>query len=156
MSEENPDYAPDDGAETTAAKPPAPTLDDLELQPFTPERFVAAQAAGLKFPIARDAWPQDGTLYAGELMDAVLVLWICTIPVASDKPGDWTVKRALRKPDQAMEAALTWGAEKGISVAQSPAFWKAIELYEGILVDVTNSYTEPKNANNGGAPSPKD
>ena len=140
MSEEHPDYAADD-----AQRPAAPTESDIKelvLEPFSQERFIAAQGMGLKWPIANEDYRTDGGLwYNGEILDAVIALWLCTLPITPKKADEWSVRRALRSPDRAIDAALHWGAEQGISQPESKAFWDAISRWEEIIGEIRSAHT---------------
>lgn len=113
----------------------------IELQPLTPQRFIVAQAMGLTWPIPKSAYRKDGGLYKGELADAIITLWLCTLAV--DGSAAWTVKRAQREPEEALDAATEWAEQQKISHPQSKEFWAAITTYEKIVLEVTRAYTEP-------------
>lgn len=142
MSDEHDqDYQTED---EPAIKADTHSLGDLQLAPLTPLRFAAAQSIGMRWPIDKDEYRQDGGLYRGELMDAVICLWLCTLPENPEKGAEWNVKRALGKPDAAQLAALKWGSEKGISVPNSDAFWEAINTFEKMILEINSAYTAPK------------
>ena len=54
-------------------------LGELELQPYTPSRIVAAQSLGLKYPLIpdeeREQFDKTG-IYPGALRDTIIVLWL--------------------------------------------------------------------------------
>ncbi len=141
MSEE--DYTPDETAGQAFAQPDNHALGDSTIEPFTPERFVAAQSMGLLWPLPGETYRKDGGLYRGEANDATIVLWLCSIPSRASARDDWSVARAIRQWEAAHEEALRWATEKGILQADSPPFWQAMNVYERILVDLVKSYREP-------------
>lgn len=150
MSDENDQaYRPDEpsAASLTAAKVFARSenhhLGELELQPFTAERFLIAQTMGLRWPISSSEYRSDGGLYKGEAQDACIVLWLCSLPLRAEKKEAWSLKRAQRDPEKALEESLRWAGEKGVTQPDSKPFWEAMNTYESILVDVVNSYEEP-------------
>ncbi len=136
------DYAPD----VVEAPSAAAAIPDFlaRLAPFTPERFIAAQNMGLRWPIPADHYRKEGGLYQGEASDAIIVLWLCTLPLVSDLNSDWTAQRAHRQPDQAMAAAIAWAAANALGMPVGPTFWAAIDAYEGILIEVTRAYSVSK------------
>lgn len=134
-------YAPDDSAETAFTESDNHALGDLELQPYNPIRIVAAQAMGLRHPnIGEEAMEQFKTtgVYPGALSDTLIVLYLCTLGTAAE------VRRCGRKPDEAYEKAIAWGAERGIINMRSETFWQAYGKFIDIVSEVSASVTVPK------------
>lgn len=144
MSDET-DYAPDptDAPERAISESDAHSLGDIELQPFTAQRFIVAQKMGLVWPVPAESYRKDGGLYQGEAMDAAIVLWLCSLS-DNAKSREWTVARAMRMSDNALAAALQWAADLGIAMPGSDKFWEAIDTYENILAGVQHAYTAAK------------
>lgn len=137
MSDET-DYAPDE--EKAFIQSESHALGDLDLQPFTPERFVCAQGMGMLWPGVVAQGPRDTLLYKGQANDAMILLWLCSLPSRADKK-EWSVKRALQKPDDAHDEAMRWAEERGISKPNSPEFWKAMNKFTDIVLEINDSYT---------------
>lgn len=152
MSDENDQaYEPDD-AEQAFVHSDNHSLGELELEPFTPERFVCAQGMGLLWPGVVAEGPRNAILYKGQARDAVILLWTCSIPISTPKSEKknkinesepWSVKRALREPESAIDEAMRWAGEQGFSQPNSPAFWKAINKFTDIVLEINASYTAP-------------
>lgn len=154
MSTETDDAYKDD-AEPAFTQSDNHALGELELQPFTPERFVAAQGMGMIWPGIVAQGPRNTILYKGQANDAVILLWLCHIPSRSSEKDEWTVKRASRLPDEAHEEAMRWAAERGITKPNSQEFWQAMNKFTDILLEINNSYTVPQTEGaNQGPPRP--
>lgn len=108
----------------------------IELYARSMTRRVAADAMGFRWGYVPE---DDGMLkrgkYSGALADTCLMLWLLTIPNASEsKPGDrWTVQRATRNPDAANDAALEWAESIGIKDGECDAFHQAFNVMARIM-----------------------
>lgn len=117
-----------------------------DLQPYSPSRKVAAQAMGMIYPFVPDSGQEQllatGT-YPGMLKDAVIVLWLCTLPDQQPEKQVgapvWTPSRALRKPENAFDVALAWGEEQGMLNATDPKFLEAAKVFMAIVSGVAVS-----------------
>ena len=132
-------YEPDD-AEAAFTQSDTHTFGDVELQPYTPQRAVAAQAIGLRHPnIGEDGMEQfqKTGVYPGALSDVCILLYLCSLV----KPEE--VRRAMRKPDESLDAAISWGAQHGITNTSSDTFWKAYDKFIAIITEVNASTSKP-------------
>ena len=115
-------------------------LNGLTLQPFTPARLVASQAMGLKYPfIGKEGMAQieKTGLYAGELRDLLIVLWLCS-------QDEGTVLESQLDPSSAYLAAQTWGAGLGLTLQTSAIFAEAVLVLEKIFAEIYSSKSETK------------
>ena len=111
---------------------------DMELNPYSASRVVAAQALGLKYPNVSELEQFHKTgVYAGALQDTLIVLWLCAVP-------DKEVMRALREPDESLSKAIEWGAQLKITDTSSEQWWKAYQKFIDIVSEVTDSTGNPK------------
>lgn len=118
------------------------------LHAYSPSRRVAAQTMGLLYPYVgetgSDQFDKTGT-YPGMLKDVIILLWLCILPdpseltVAQVKEKAWTPSRALQKPSDAMEVAMTWAEEKGVCDMASPPYKEASEVFMAIVAGVSAS-----------------
>lgn len=127
-------------------------------------REIAAQAMGMKAPAFNDtdrAAIGEGHIYPGGLRDAIICLWICSTPNASElareeteerkreKPRqqyrkEWTVQRAGNNPAAAYDEAEKWATAQGITGTASEAFAEAYKTMFAILTGVSVSQFEVK------------
>jgi hypothetical protein len=141
------DYEPDE-PEQAFVNSDSHSFGDIELQPYTPSRVVAAQAMGMRYPnIGDEALEQFNRtgVYPSALLDTLIVLWLCTLsePNPPAPPGAAQVRRAMRRPDESIEKAIAWGAEHGVTDQKSDAFWKAYDRFISIVTEVQNSRSVP-------------
>jgi hypothetical protein len=116
----------------------------IELYPRSMSRIVAADAMGFRWGYVS---PDDGLLkstgfkYSGALADTCLMLWLCSIPNASEAKTkeEWTVQRAQRNPDAANLAAQEWAYGLGIVNAECVAFLFAFGVLHRIMAGETVS-----------------
>lgn len=142
------------------------TFATAPLHAYTRRRYQAAQAMGLLYPDIGDENLERlraGKLYAGQVRDVTIVLWLCSIPQATDatpdeiKMGGFTVELAILKPLRAWEAALAWSEEHGLCDPQDARFREAMALFSRLVLPVEDSRFEVAidGAKPGGAPDPK-
>jgi len=114
---------------------------DIKLQPFTPDRVIAAQAMGLHYGNVDPAGVEqfDRTkLYPGAMRDVAVVLWLCTLTEPSDVDG------AARNPVTAAVMASTWAGKHGLTDQRSQSFWDGYLLFFKIMREIEVSRTEPE------------
>jgi hypothetical protein len=95
---------------------------------------------GLRYPnIGEEALEQFNRtgVYPSAMLDTLIVLWLCTL----EKPEE--VRRAMRRPDESIEKAITWGAAHGITDQKSEAFWKAYDAFISIVIEIENARAVP-------------
>ena len=73
------------------------------LRPYSHMCAVVAEKMGLTYPYYDSAG-------AGSMQDSIIVLWLCSIPPTADE--GWSVRKALRFPDVAMDEAIKWSEAK--------------------------------------------
>lgn len=121
------------------------TLFGEELRPYSASRKVAANAMGMIFPAIGEEGAkrfEAGKPYDGFLKDAILCLWLCSIPDARDltkdemRAGQWTPQRAIDQPEAAKESAFEWADGKGIADMASEQFVEAGQVALAILLKV--------------------
>lgn len=143
-------YTPDDGEEAFA-KSDAHTLGDIELEPWTPARSVAAQSMGMKYPHIsaedKERWEQT-SIYPGAVQDLAIVLWLCAQKDASE------VRRALRQPMVALDKAIEWAAGLGFTNTKSDEFWSGYDKFLDIVTEANASATVRKDAAGAARSSP--
>ncbi len=147
MSDKDEAYAPDE-AEAAFVNSDNHALGELELQPYTPSRVVAAQRMGMVYPsIGDDAMEQfrKTGLYPGALQDVLILLWLLSL--ADEKE----VLRALRRPDESLIKAIQWGADRGITKAGGDKFWAAYDKFIQVVSEANASEGVPK-TDGGNAP----
>lgn len=129
-------------------------LGDMNLQPWTPQRIVAAQSIGMIYPfIGSDGLEQfkkSGT-YPGLLKDAIIALWLCTI-------NHEDVDAAEGSPREAYRQAVAWAADKNIPNMESKEFNEAHNIFIKMMNQVRDSQTKPEETSNNSEESefPKD
>lgn len=114
--------------------PKARTFAGQTLQPLTKQREVTACQMGLQFGfVAR---------YKAQyfLRDTIIVLWLCSIPVAAEK--GWTVDRAETDTEGAIREAYAWAAKVGIGI-DTPAFSEGYKLFTEMMREVQAQRGEP-------------
>ena len=108
---------------------------------YTPNRVVAAQSMGLRYPnIGNDGIEQFNKtgIYPGALHDVLIVLWLCSLE------KDVEIIRAMRSPDEAMGKAIAWGTDHGITNTKSEAWWNAYDRFIDIVTDIKASNGVPQ------------
>ncbi len=115
-------------------------LGDISLYPYSFARKAAADAMGIRWGYVPEDDPMIKTgKYSGALGDAVKVLWLCTIPNASEQTAEqvrakeWSVQRAERKPEEAYAVAQQWAEGIGIASNDSEEFVKAYNVFLKIM-----------------------
>ena len=116
-------------------------------EPYTPNRVVAAQAMGLHHPnnISPDGLEQFNRtgIYPGMLQDVLIVLWLCSLE------KDTEIMRAMRSPDEAINKAIAWGADNGVTDTKSEAWWKAYNRFIDIMTGISASAGVPELPDSG-------
>jgi hypothetical protein len=135
-------------------------LFDEELKPFSPSRKVAAQTMGMLYPLIGDSGAEQlekmGT-YPGMIKDIAIVLWLCTLEDSVDRrSSDWTPSKALRKPDEALEVAIDWAAEKSIIDLSSEPAQKAMMVFMSVVTADLETQFQIKVEGQGQSPAQED
>lgn len=139
-------YGPDDPAEEAFTKSDVHALNDLELQPYTPDRAWAAQAMGLRYGFVDDAGVEffrEHRIYPGALRDVALVLWLCSLD------DEVEIDKASRNPVAAARKAATWAHERKLDNQRGDEFWKAYAVFMKIMAEVDASVSVPEPSGNG-------
>lgn len=146
-------YGPDDPAEEAFVKSDAHALDDLELQPYTPDRAWAAQAMGLRYGFVDDAGVEffrEHRIYPGALRDVAIVLWLCSLD------DEVEIDKASRNPVAAARKAATWAHDRKLENPRGDGFWKAYAVFMKIMGEVDASVSVPEPIANGTSSSPNE
>lgn len=112
------------------------------LRDFSFTRRVAAQSMGVKFPQGLTEEDRAQFLatctYAGMMEDTFYTLWLCNIPdpheVSADdiRNGALTPTVALRKREDARQAAFAWAEAQNIGDVSGPRFSTAYQTFLAI------------------------
>lgn len=121
------------------------TLDDLKLQPWTPQRIIAAQEMGLLYPnLGKQGWAQfrRTNVYPGALKDVMIFLFLSTLDE--------------NEVDEATFAdARKFGAGRGIHLADGQGFWDAFHKFVEVVSEVYAGATKPKTGGDEDEDDPK-
>jgi hypothetical protein len=112
------------------------------LKPYSPSRKVAAQSMGLMYPYIgeeRAAIFEDTGMYPGMLTDAIILLWLCTLPDQRTPSDKWTPDAAAKKPGAAKIAATFWATAAGMVETMSKEFQEAQQVFMAIVSGVEAS-----------------
>jgi hypothetical protein len=142
-------YLPDDPAEEAFTQSDAHDLGDLELQPYTPDRVMAAQAMFLRYGFVDEAGVEffnQHKVYPGALRDVAVVLWLCSLTSETE------IDKASRNPIAAIKKAIEWSHERKLDNTNSEEFWKAFTVFMRIMSQVDTSTSVPEQTDNGTSP----
>jgi hypothetical protein len=145
-------YLPDDPAEEAFTQSDAHDLGDLELQPYTPDRAVAAQAMFLRYGFVDEAgleFFKAHKIYPGAVRDVAVVLWLCSLTNQSE------IDKASRDPIAAARKAVEWSHERKMDNTRSEEFWKAYTVFMRIMAQVDASASVPEQQSDNGTAAPK-
>jgi len=98
----------------------------VALQPWNPERKVAAQGMGFLYPhIGEEGFDQLQRVqtYPGMQKDIIIFLWLRT------RESLAVVRRALRKPLEAFEVAMRWAETSELIDMDTDAFAQGYALF---------------------------
>jgi len=115
------------------------TLNGKKLQPWTPSRYIAAQAMGMLYPrIGEKGHDQfkRTQVYPGAVKDVIIALWLCS--VTEDEVDD-----ADASPEAAYRKARAWAIGLGLHKIEGDAFWNAYGQFADIFNEVDQSRTTP-------------
>lgn len=109
--DDEPIIGPDADVEMASEASPV-FVGDLTFEPFKARRLYAANAMGLRaFRVTEEQREAivdgDVSTYEGMLVDVVIVLYLCSQPLAVSL-------RALRTPTKVLEQAVAWGERNGV------------------------------------------
>lgn len=119
------------------------------LHAYSASRRVAAQSMGMLYPYigegAGDQFEKTGA-YAGMLKDILILLWLCTLPDASEMtkeevrdPQAWNPSRAVANSARALDAAITWGEEQGLMEMNGEKYNEAAQVFIAMVTGVQAS-----------------
>lgn len=120
------------------------TLDDLKLEPWSPDRQIAFQALGGVFPnTGKAGWQQfiQTNLYPGATRDVILFVALSVTPAEDVDDATW-------------KDAKAFGVKRGLHNPDSKAFWQAFAKFMEVQKEITASITVPKT--DGGEPPDND
>lgn len=140
MNEETPQFQTEEEKQKPEGNPFA------ELLPYSFSRKAAANAMGLRYGHLKPetvVQSDDFFRYNGDLGDTIKVLWIRTLPNASEIilpktarleermeiAARWTVQKAERMPEEAYQAAQAWAQSIGIEDDKSEKFYEAYIVF---------------------------
>lgn len=130
------------------------TLFGAPLHSYSDSRRIAAQSLGFRWAArTQEMLDQMRSLgiYDGGQRDTLLLLWLCSIPNASELTPDdlksaaqrgerpWTVQRAQLIPAAAEEAMMAWGAQQELIDLQGERFAEAFKVFLAIVLGVAVS-----------------
>ena len=128
-----------------------------ELQPWTPQRIIAAQSMGMLYPlIGEDGWEQLGRtgIYAGAMRDTIIFLWLrALLPGETFPQSTARAARAERKPGEAWARAQAWAEQLGLLDAASETFQEGYQLFGSKMAAIQAARGIPETA---GAPAAAD
>lgn len=127
---------------------------DLELDPWSPPRKIAAQSMGMLYPLIGEEGMeqlQSTGVYAGALKDTIIYLWLTA---AGLKPAD--IMRAQRKPREAWERAQRWAEEREILNMAGDPFMRGYKLFSEKMEAEQQALSRPDlPGQNGDSDDPK-
>jgi hypothetical protein len=126
------------------------TLDDLKLEPWTPQRIWAAQLMGMSYPnlgkAGRNALLRSN-VYPNAVKDVAIFLWLSTRKPETFETNDSseiTVIDAEAQPEMAAKLARDFAIERGIHLRDSAEFWDAYNKFWEVMQEIENVVTQPK------------
>lgn len=115
-------------------------LNGLKLEPWTPDRAIAAQSLGMVYPALGDeGWTavKRSGIYPGAVRDVALALWLCSLT------PDQVLDAEMRGGKDAKQRSSAWAGEHGIHDTNKQAFWDALNLFMDMQKEVNDSVTVP-------------
>jgi hypothetical protein len=122
------------------------------LKPWTPERKIAAQSMGMLYPLIGDEGVEQMErtgVYPGALKDTIIFVWLCT-------QKESVVRRAFRKPIEAMEDAIAWASSRGLIDIDAPEFEEAYLLFSQKMEEEMKARSKPDKKESKAQPSATD
>ncbi len=124
-------------------------LGDLQLEPYTPPRRIAAQAIGLFYGTldeAAIAQLEATKLYSGVVRDVAVVLWLCSLK--DDPANGITAERliddAARDRLGSIGKAAQFADEHDMVDTSAKGFWEAYTVFMRIQKQVADSRVDAK------------
>lgn len=121
-------------------------LAGIRLQPWTPDRAIAAQTLGMLYPnIGKAGWEavKARNIYPGAIRDVLLALWLCSLD------PEQVLDAEARGEADAKQRALEWGKPLGIHDSRKEPFWDAYDLFVKMQEESTDAATVPVDAQTG-------
>lgn len=124
------------------------TLDDLRLEPWTPQRIWTAQLMGMAYPNlgkkGRDALFRSN-VYPNAVKDVAIFLWLSTRKdETSEGENEWSVADAESQPEVAAKLARDFAIKRGVHIRDSAEFWDAYNKFWDVMQEIENVATQPK------------
>lgn len=119
------------------------SIDGLKLEPWTPDRSIAAQSLGMIYPaLGEEGWAsvKRSGIYPGAVRDVALALWLCSLnPVQ-------VLDAEIAGPVEAKKKSTVFAGKHGIADAKKQSFWDALTLFMDMQREVNESVTVPEKA----------
>jgi hypothetical protein len=109
-------------------------LDELKLEPWTPDRIIKAQELGLIFPnTGRAGWEQfrQTNVYPGAVRDVILFVYLSTIEPEQVEDVTW-------------KDAKAFGVKRGLHDPDGKPFWQAYAKFMEVQKEISASLSVPK------------
>ena len=126
-------------------------IGETVLHPSTPQRMIAAQSIGLKYPAIGEegAATFDKTnSYPGMLVDMIIVIGVCLTPSdaseGKSETGVQNVGEFMSKPEKSFQALMKWAEQFGLVTPFSKLGKLCTETFMGILDEVSANYFNPE------------
>ncbi len=149
MTEEPPDIGHEEAITDAFLNSHNHKLGDLELEPYTPPRRIAAQAIGLFYGSLDEAGIaqlEATKLYPGVVRDIAVVLWLCSLK--DDPKNGVTAERlideAARDRLGSARKAVQFAEEHGLVDTADESFWDGYAVFARIQKQVADSRVEAK------------
>lgn len=117
------------------------SLDGLKLEPWTPDRSIAAQALGMIYPALGDeGWAsvKRSGIYPGAVRDVALALWLCSLT------PEQVLDAEIAGPLEAKKSSTVFAGKYGIADAKKQSFWDALSLFMDMQREINESVTVPE------------
>lgn len=121
-------------ADKAFMQPETSTLDDLKLQPWTPDRQIAFQTCGGLYPnLGKEGFAQfkRNSLYPGVIKDICLFLYLSTLEPEAVEDATW--------PE-----AKGFGVKRGLHNTDGKPFWQAYAKFIEVQNQISASIAVPK------------
>jgi hypothetical protein len=117
----------------------------VRLQPWVPERIIAAQAMGMHYPLIGkkgfEQYKQTGH-YPHMVSDVIIAIWLCYVAVSLEQVED---ARAMGA--EAYKKAEAWAKSLGIYQVGSEKFDVAAKVFTSMVDEPDASATKPIESN---------
>lgn len=110
------------------------TLDDLKLEPWTPDRIIKANEVGFSWPnIGKEGFAQfrKTKLYPGAVRDVLIFIGLSTLEPSDVETASWEELKAA-------------GVKRGLHTTDSQTFWSAYTKMLEVHDEIAASLAVPK------------